>query len=102
MADESETGVSGCSTDSSVKLIKELELKYNLVLFDRMTLAFLINNTILTIPLSQIQQAIKDGVINEETLYFNNTILTKEALQKDWLIPVNKSWLAEKIKIKVS
>ena len=98
MADESATGVSGCSTDSSVKLMKELELKYNLVLFDRLTLAFLINDSILTIPLTQVKQAIKDGLINEETLYFNNTVLSKSALEKDWLIPIKKSWLAQKIK----
>ena len=98
IADESATGVSGCSTDSSVRLIKEIELKYNISLFDRLTLAFLINDKISTIPLSQFQQALKDGLVNEETLYFNNTILTKEGLEKDWLIPVNKSWLVEKIK----
>lgn len=98
MADESTTGVSGCSTDSSVRLMKDIESKYGISLFDRLTLAFLINDDIVTIPLANFQQAIKDGMVNEETLYFNNTILTKEALENEWLIPIRKSWLAQKIK----
>lgn len=96
IADESATDVSGCSTDSSVNLIKDIELKYGINLFDRLTLAFLINNAILTIPLTQVKQALKYGLINEETLYFNNTVINKSALEKDWLIPISKSWLAKK------
>jgi hypothetical protein len=33
MADESTTGVSGCSTDSSVRLMKDIESKYGISLF---------------------------------------------------------------------
>lgn len=99
MADESATGVSGCSTDSSVRLMKDIEPKYGISLFDRLNLAFLINDKISTIPLSQFQQALKDGLVNEETLYFNNTILNKEALQSEWLIPISKSWLANNLKL---
>ncbi|HZZ74631.1 MAG TPA: hypothetical protein VFE04_01840, partial [Puia sp.] len=35
MADETATGVSGCSTDSSVRLMKSIEQKFNVHLFDR-------------------------------------------------------------------
>ena len=42
MADENATGVSGCSTDSSVRLIKEIEKKYNVNMFDRLMLCFYI------------------------------------------------------------
>jgi hypothetical protein len=35
MADETATGVSGCSTDSSVKLMKSIEQDYNIDLFNR-------------------------------------------------------------------
>jgi hypothetical protein len=36
MADETATGVSGCSTDSSVRLIKEIEKIFGVNMFDRM------------------------------------------------------------------
>src|SRR5437016_14561696 len=41
MADERATGVSGCSTDSSVRLIKQIEELFKVNLFDRQTLAFM-------------------------------------------------------------
>src|ERR1700738_3140853 len=37
MADEEATGVSGCSTDSSVRLMKEIEIRYRVNLFERTT-----------------------------------------------------------------
>src|SRR3978361_1431184 len=41
MADETATGVSGCSTDSSVRLIKNIEADFNISLFNRQTLALI-------------------------------------------------------------
>ena len=32
-------------------------------------------------------------LIKPETLYFNNTVLTKDDLAEKWLIPVKDSWL---------
>ena len=53
MADETATGVSGCSTDSSVHLIKQLEKQYQVDLFNRHTMALIIKDNIQTIPLTQ-------------------------------------------------
>src|SRR5436190_1491261 len=80
MADETATGVSGCSTDSSVRIIKEIGEKMNVQLFERQTLAFLVKGKIQLLPLSQLDYALKNDFINGETLYFNNTILTKREL----------------------
>ena len=100
MADESATGISGCSTDSSVHLIKQIEQKFSVQLFDRQLLAFLIKEKIQIIPLSQIKYAAENKFINENSLYFNNTIQTKDELSKNWIIPVRDSWLAKRIKFK--
>lgn len=97
MADESATGVSGCSTDSSVRLIKQIEKDCEVDLFDRQMLAFVINEKIQLLPLSQINNAIETGLVSANTLYFNNTILTKKELLNHWIIPVKKSWLAKRI-----
>ncbi|MEP6615866.1 MAG: hypothetical protein ABJA57_04775 [Ginsengibacter sp.] len=96
MADESATGVSGCSTDSSVRLIKNIEEDYHVNLFDRQTLSFIIRERIQLIPLSELPSAIEENIISSDTLYFNNTVLTKAQLMKDWIIPVKQSWLATK------
>jgi hypothetical protein len=97
MADESATGVSGCSTDSSVRLIKDIEKTYNVNLFDRQLLAFVIKEKLQLLPLNQLNYAVQNGFISSETLYFNNTVLTKQELLDKWIIPVKESWLAKKI-----
>ena len=42
MANETAIQVSGCSTDSSVRLMKQLEATFNISLFDRQLLAFVV------------------------------------------------------------
>jgi hypothetical protein len=97
MADESATGVSGCSTDSSVRLIKELERMFQVNLFDRQTLAFVVKEKVQLLPLNQLNYAVQNGFVSSETLYFNNTVLNKQELLDNWIIPVKESWLARKI-----
>ena len=45
MADETAAGVSGCSTDSSVRLIKDIEQRFGVNMFDRLNLAFVIKDS---------------------------------------------------------
>jgi hypothetical protein len=124
MADESATGVSGCSTDSSVHLIKEIEKRFGVNLFDRMMLAFRVNAKVgpldesfvpatgrnslaglhlppaapkvQMVPLSQLPYALENGFVDGDTLYFNNTVSTKAELEEKWLIPLKNSWLADR------
>jgi len=97
MADETHTGVSGCSTDSSVRLVKDIEQRYRVSLFDRTMLAFVVKDKIQLLPLSQLPYALENGYINSDTLYFNNMVLTKEELESKWIIPAGQSWLAKKM-----
>lgn len=97
MADETATGVSGCSTDTSVRLIKDLEKRFGVNLFDRLSLAFVVKEKVEILPLAQLPYAVENGFINGDTLYFNNMVQTKEELEKNWIIPVKNSWLAKKI-----
>jgi len=98
MADESHARVSGCSTDSSVHFIKELGQKFNVDFFNRTNLAFVINNKIQILPMSQLHYALDNYFINPDTLYFNNLVSSKEQLENNWIIPVKDSWLTRKIK----
>lgn len=97
IADESATGVSGCSTDSSVHLIKSIEEKYKVQMFDRQTLAFVVKDKVELLPISQLDYAVENNFINADTLYFNNTVLSKKDLLKNWITPVKESWLAKKL-----
>ncbi|HKB44841.1 MAG TPA: hypothetical protein VKC90_10630 [Chitinophagaceae bacterium] len=97
MADEKATGVSGCSTDSSVRLIKDMEQMFGVNMFERTTLAFVIKDKVQLLPLSQLQYAYDNQFISADTLYFNNLVQTKDELEKNWIVPVKDSWLARKI-----
>lgn len=97
MADETATGVSGCSTDQSVRLIKDIEKKFGVALFDRTTLAFVVNDQVELLPMSQLKYAQTNGFIGADTLYFNNLVQTKAELLNDWIIPLKKSWLAGRV-----
>jgi hypothetical protein len=96
MADETASGVSGCSTDSSVRLIRQIEQQTDIRLFDRLDLAFYIDGKVELITMGQFPQALKTGRISAESLYFNNTVPTKEELESAWLIPLKDSWLGER------
>ncbi|MEO7049608.1 MAG: hypothetical protein ABI091_30170, partial [Ferruginibacter sp.] len=93
MADETGTGVSGCSTDSSVHLIKQIEKKYNVEMFNRQQLIFIVKDKIEQLPMAQLSYAIQNKFIDENTLYFNNTILNKKQLIENWVTPAGDTWL---------
>jgi hypothetical protein len=99
IADETATGVSGCSTDSSVRLVKAIETKFKVDLFDRQHLAFIVKDKIELIPLSQFNYAVENNFISENTRYFNNTVLTKRQLIENWIIPIKESWLAKQFSL---
>jgi hypothetical protein len=101
MADESSTGVSGCSTDSSVRLMKQVEETFGVDLFNRQLLAFVVKEKIQVLPLAQLPHAIENNFIDAATLYFNNTVLTKEELMSKWMVPLKDSWLSGKLKAAV-
>ncbi|HML58528.1 MAG TPA: hypothetical protein PLS87_01790 [Ferruginibacter sp.] len=93
MADETATGVSGCSTDSSVQWVREVEQTFKTDLFDRTKLAFFIKDKVEVIPMQQLPYAIENGFISPNTLYFDNTILTKKQLLDRWITPAGETWL---------
>jgi hypothetical protein len=97
MADETAIRVSGCSTDGSVRLIREMEQRFQVRLFDRTTLAFAKGDNVEMLPMAQLAYALEHGFVRPETLYFNNTVLTKQDLKEKWLIPLKESWLATRL-----
>ena len=100
IADETATGVSGCSTDSSVRMIKDIEKRFGVNLFDRTTLAFVVKEKVQLLPMGQLQYAIDNGFISGNTPYFNNLVQTKEELETRWILPLKDSWLAQRITLR--
>ena len=97
MADETAAGVSGCSTDSSVRMIKQVEDLFKVDMFNRQNLAFVVKEKIQSVPVAQLKYAWENGFINGDTIYFNNLVASKEALLTQWMVPVKDSWLAKRL-----
>lgn len=101
MADETAVGVSGCSTDSSVRFVKNLGQTFSVDFFNRQHLAFVVKDKIEVLPMNQLRYAFENGFLTGDTLYFNNLVNTKQQLEQDWILPVKASWLAPKLKAAV-
>lgn len=101
MADETEAGVSGCSTDSSVRFVKSLGEKYGVDFFNRTNLAFVVKDKIQLLPLNQLAYAVQNGFVDGDTLFFNNLVQNKKELEEKWIVPVKESWLSKKVAVTV-
>ncbi len=99
IADESQTHVGGCSTDSSQRFIRELGKQLGVDFFDRNALAFVVKDDLQVIPYTQVTYALENNFITPDTLYFNNLVDTKTKLEEEWIIPVKQSWLAGKLSL---
>ena len=97
IADETDEQVSGCSTDSSVRVIKSLERQYVVNFFDRMTITFLVKGKTEMLPFAQVQYAIDKGYITADTMLFNNVVTNKKELYTKWMVPLKESWLAGRV-----
>jgi len=92
MIDESHTTASGCSIDSSVNFLKEIEQQYKLSLFDRLNIAYKLNDKIKTVSQDEFIKLFNDGVIDKNTIVFNNLVATKKELELNWEVPLKHSW----------
>jgi len=97
MADETTAVIGGCSMDTSIHMIKEIEQLCKVNMFDRQTLAFVVKDKIQLLPLSQVNYGMEYGFLTADSLYFNNLVSTKDELLNNWMIPIKDSWLASRI-----
>ena len=92
--DEQVAGATGCSIDKSVALMKDIEQKFNINLFDRFRVAFKLNDELKSCSREDFEKMIENGEINKDTLVFNNLIQTRKELKSSWEIPLKESWHA--------
>ncbi|MGI9543514.1 MAG: hypothetical protein ACR2MX_09660 [Cyclobacteriaceae bacterium] len=86
---------SGCSIDSSVHFIKQLQAALNKDFFDRSKVAFVDGQEVVLESLNQAKEKIVQGAITGDTLTFNNLVQSKIELEREWKVPVKESWLAK-------
>lgn len=92
MVDESVTAASGCSIDKSSNIIRQIEQEFGVNLFDRFNMAYRKDNEVVSCSRSEFEALLQQGVINENTVVFNNTVQTKKELDSSWEVPFKESW----------
>lgn len=92
MVDESQAGASGCSIDKSVYFLKQLQSEHGLDLFNRMIFTYKDGEEVKTADRDQFSQLYAQGLINDETLVFDNLVNTKLDFDQSWMKPLGESW----------
>ncbi len=92
LVDENQAGASGCSIDKSVRFIKDVEIQFNINLFDRFNTAYFDGEEIKTANREQFENLLREGKVNVETIVFNNMVATLADLQTKWQVPFKNSW----------
>jgi hypothetical protein len=92
--DESKMGASGCSIDSSVRVLREIEQHLKVDILDAGKIAYFTDDQVQVLKLHEVKSAINEGKLQADTLVFNPSISNKGELEGEWLIPAKESWLS--------
>lgn len=91
--DESGLGASGCSIDSSVRTLRELENEIENNITDQGKVTFKSNSGEISVASALgIKSKVTSGEINSETLVINPQVQSKKDLESVWILAGN-SWL---------
>ena len=88
--DESGQDATGCSIDSSVHFIQQLEKAVGKSLMQRTQVIYFDEEGVM----QEVEMNEMSGTINGETLVFNNLITSLGEMKKGWLVPAKDSWHA--------
>lgn len=92
IVDQDIANATGCSIDSSVRVIKEIESEYGLDLFDRFNMAYKIGDEVHVTTKEDFETLITIKKITADTIVFNNMVQTLDEYQNKWEVPLAKSW----------
>jgi hypothetical protein len=84
---------SGCSIDSSVRVMKEIGSQTGIDFFNRNLIAFQAENEIRVIDMAFLKKELQEGSWDESSVVFNNVASTLQDLNERWLVPAGTTWL---------
>ncbi|GGC63146.1 hypothetical protein GCM10011387_15940 [Pedobacter quisquiliarum] len=90
--DETASNVTGCSIDASVRVLKEIETQYNLDLFNRFNMAYMVDNKVFSLNKEDFETLVSIKKITPDTIVFNNMVQTLEEFETKWQVPFAQSW----------
>lgn len=82
----------GCSIDSSVHFIQQLEKDYNVDLMDKMNVSYKQGEYIAYKTLLDFKKMAKDKAVSKNTIVFNNLVANVAEFNENWEVPASESW----------
>ena len=74
------------------KHTQSIEKDFNISLFDRMQFAYKKEGRVEVASRKEFEKLLSQGVLNDDTIVFNNLVETNEELKSRWEIPLKDSW----------
>jgi hypothetical protein len=93
--DEGVHSASGCSIDGSVRILKGYQVELGINFLDPSQVAFILEGEVKLFPRLEVKRLFESGHFNAATPTFNNLVATKMDFEKQWKIPVEKSWMVK-------
>lgn len=91
--DTAQFDVSGCGIDKSVHLVQQWEKTLGLPLFNRLQLEYLLDGVVHIASKTQVIEAYSAGTVNDETLFFNKSVLNVHDFNNGFTLPFTQSWI---------
>lgn len=95
--DESAYNASGCSIDKLQRFIQQQEKVFGIELLNRFLVALDVNNDLMVVHSSKINELLAANTINESTLVYDTAITSSEQM-KEWKKPLKNTWLSKFLK----
>ena len=90
--DEATAGVTGCSIDASVRVIKDIEQAYQVDLFDRFNIAYKVDEKVIVTNKEDFETLVNIKTIGPKTIVFNNLVQTLQEFETKWETTFEESW----------
>ena len=90
--DQQLNAASGCSIDTSVQFIQQLEKDYNVDLLDKMNVSYKQGEFVAYKSLTDFRKMAKQKAVSLNTIVFNNLVNNKAEYLSDWEVPASESW----------
>ena len=93
IADETYTTVGGCSQDSLMRFIQQLQEDYGIDLLNRLLVAYFDGNEIEVLHKDRLVDLIASGELSTDLLMFDNLVQNKKDFLNSWIKPISESWV---------
>lgn len=82
----------GCSIDTSVRFVQGIGDRYQVNFFNRQMFHYIKDEIVHQIPQHGLAHKYTNGIIDDNTLFFDPLVNNKKDFIKNWLKPYSQSW----------